>query len=173
MRVLRPAIALILSGLAAAMAGDNAITVPATQFEAAERYETNQGGAGTYRGTRNADVFSQPGANISLEQRLDFFVGNGFFRRIWVSAPASTNSADGLGPFYNARGCQNCHLKDGRGHAPAANWPEDNAVSMFLRLSIPPRDAIELALLAEHRVDLFLRVRADRFAIDHLGFCTS
>jgi len=153
MRVLRPAIALILSGLAAPMAGDNAITAPATQFEAAERYETNQGGAGTYRGTRNGDVFSQPGANISLEQRLDFFVGNGFFRRIWVSSPASTTSADGLGPFYNARGCQNCHLKDGRGHAPAANWPEDNAVSMFLRLSIPPRDTIEQALLAEHRVN--------------------
>lgn len=153
MRVLRPATALILAGLAAAMAGDTRITAPATQFEAAERYETNQGGAGTYHGSPNANVFSQPAANITLEQRLDFFVGNGFFRRIWVSSPSSTISADGLGPLYNARGCQNCHLKDGRGHAPAANWPDDNAVSMFLRLSIPPRDAVEQALLAQHRIN--------------------
>ena len=153
MRVLRPATALILSGLAAAMAGDTGITAPATQFEAAERYETNQGGAGTYHGSANANAFSQPAANITLEQRLDFFVGNGFFRRIWVSSPSSTTSADGLGPLYNARGCQNCHLKDGRGHAPAANWPDDNAVSMFLRLSIPPRDAAEQALLAQHRIN--------------------
>ena len=153
MKVLRPATALILSGLAAAMAGDAGITAPAMQFEAAERYETNQGGAGTYHGSSNADVFSQPAANITLEQRLDFFVGNGFFRRIWVSSPSSTMSADGLGPLYNARGCQNCHLKDGRGHAPAANWPDDNAVSMFLRLSIPPRDAAEQALLAQHRIN--------------------
>ncbi|MDA1070944.1 MAG: c-type cytochrome [Proteobacteria bacterium] len=135
------------------MAGDTGITAPATQFEAAERYETNQGGAGTYHGSANANAFSQPAANITLEQRLDFFVGNGFFHRIWVSSPSSTTSADGLGPLYNARGCQNCHLKDGRGHAPAANWPDDNAVSMFLRLSIPPRDAAEQALLAQHRIN--------------------
>ena len=154
MRVLGPATALILSGLAAAMAGDQGITAPAIRFEAAERYESNQGGAGTFRGSLNANVFSQPAANITLEQRLDFFVGNGFFRRIWVSAPSSTTSADGLGPLYNARGCQNCHLKDGRGHAPAANWPEDNAVSMFLRLSVPADTPDEQALLDSHRASV-------------------
>ena len=154
MRMLRPAVALVLSGLAAASAGDLPVTAPAMQFESAERYETNQGGAGTYHGSLNANVFSQPAGDITLEQRLSFFVGNGFFRRIWVTAPSSTTSADGLGPLYNARGCQNCHLKDGRGHTPTANWPDDNAVSMFLRLSIPPRDALEEALLAEHRANV-------------------
>ena len=32
--------------------------------------------------------------------------------------PSSTKSSDGLGPLYNARACQSCHLKDGRGHPP-------------------------------------------------------
>jgi CxxC motif-containing protein (DUF1111 family) len=154
MRMLAPAIALILSGLAVAMAGDQGITAPATDFQSAERYEANQGGAGTFTGSLTANAFSQPAANITLEQRLDFFVGNGFFRRLWVSAPASTTSADGLGPLYNARGCQNCHLKDGRGHTPTANWPDDNAVSMFLRLSVPPRTPEEIALIAGHRVNV-------------------
>ncbi len=153
MRMPAAATALILSGLAAATAGEQGITAPATGFEAAERYETNQGGAGTFHGSLNADAFSQPAANITLEQRLDFFVGNGFFRRFWVSSPSSTTSADGLGPLYNARGCQNCHVKDGRGHTPTANWPEDNAVSMFLRLSVPPRTPEEEALLVQHRVN--------------------
>ena len=49
-------------------------------------------------------------------------------------------SSDGLGPLYNSRSCQSCHLKDGRGHPPDGNFPHDTAESMFLRLSIPPRD---------------------------------
>ena len=35
----------------------------------------------------------------------------------------------------NTNGCQNCHIKDGRGHAPANH--RDNAVSLLVRLSIP------------------------------------
>ena len=54
-----------------------------------------------------------------------------------MSSLSSTKSVDGLGPLFNARSCQRCHLKDGRGHPPAANWPDDDAVSMFLHLSIP------------------------------------
>lgn len=98
-------------------------------------FEENSGGAATVRPRMNADAFSQPSANLSFEDELNFRVGNGLFRRIWVSAPASTLASDGLGPIYNARSCQRCHLKDGRGHPPAG--PEDTAVSMFLRVSIP------------------------------------
>ena len=50
-------------------------------------------------------------------------------------SPASTEASDGLGPLFNARGCQNCHLKDGRGHPPSETGDE-RAVSMFLRLSV-------------------------------------
>src|SRR3546814_5595856 len=63
-------------------------------------------------------AFSLPSANMSFERRADFTVGNGIFRKIWVPAPSSTTSSDGLGPLFNARGCQSCHLKDGRGQPP-------------------------------------------------------
>jgi CxxC motif-containing protein (DUF1111 family) len=72
---------------------------------------------------------------MSFERELDFKVGNGIFRKLWVTAPASTRVSDGLGPLFNARACQSCHLKDGRGHPPTG--PEDPAVGMFLRLSVP------------------------------------
>lgn len=68
-----------------------------------------------------------------------------------MSSLSSTKSADGLGPLFNARSCQRCHLKDGRGHPPAANWPDDDAVSMFLRLSIPPQNEEQRRRLTEHR----------------------
>jgi CxxC motif-containing protein (DUF1111 family) len=89
---------------------------------------------------------------LSFEDRADFFIGNGLFRRAWVSAPASTQGGDGLGPLYNARACQRCHLKDGRGHPPAG--PDDSAVSMFLRLSVPPASARDRDLLANHRANV-------------------
>jgi CxxC motif-containing protein (DUF1111 family) len=47
-------------------------------------------------------------------------LGETLFRRAWVSAPASTASADGLGPLYNARACAQCHPEGGRGQPVAA-----------------------------------------------------
>lgn len=87
----------------------------------------------------DAHAFSQPSGNLSLDDEFRFKIGNALFRKNWVSSPASTTTSDGLGPLYNARACQNCHIKDGRGHPPEANWPEDDAVSLFLRVSIPPQ----------------------------------
>ena len=132
---------------------DEEVVRPTSSFTEAEQYELLPAGAATSRKMINADSFSHNSANMAFERELDFKVGNGFFRRIWVSAPASTQAADGLGPLFNARSCQRCHLKDGRGHPPAANWPDDNAVSMLLRLSIPPqtpaqKQAIENGQLA-------------------------
>jgi len=126
-----------------------AILRPTTDFDTPERWESLSGGSATNRARLDADAFSQPSANLAFEQRADFFVGNGFFRRMWVTAPSSTEAADGLGPLYNARSCQGCHLKDGRGHPPSG--PDDSAVSMFLRLSIPPQMDAERAALAGHR----------------------
>ncbi|MCD2310916.1 di-heme oxidoredictase family protein [Pseudosulfitobacter pseudonitzschiae] len=111
------------------------VLAPPRDFTAPQRFEDLPGGAATVRVKPNADAFSQPSANISFEDELNFKVGNGLFRKIWVSAPSSTLASDGLGPLYNARSCQRCHLKDGRGHPPGPN--AENAVSMFLRISIP------------------------------------
>lgn len=136
-----------LGGARAVQAGDADVVRPAADFSRAERYELLPAGAATSTKTPNADAFSHSSANMSFKREMDFKVGNGFFRRFWVSAPSSTKAADGLGPLFNSRACQNCHLKDGRGHPPRANWPDDTAESMFLRLSVPPRTEAEHALL--------------------------
>lgn len=112
-----------------------AVTAWPRDFDRAQPFEANSAGAATVRVLPNADAFSQPSGNMPFAHQLDFRVGNGLFRKLWVSSPASTLASDGLGPLYNARSCQRCHLKDGRGHPPEG--PEDRAISMFLRVSIP------------------------------------
>lgn len=111
------------------------ITKPATDFSAPEQFEAKQAGAATVRPRDTSNAFSQPSGNISFEKELDFKVGNGLFKKLWVSSPSLTLASDGLGPLYNARSCQRCHLKDGRGHPPEGR--SDRAVSMLLRVSIP------------------------------------
>jgi CxxC motif-containing protein (DUF1111 family) len=74
-----------------------AVSALAADFSAAEPFEAMQGGAGTVRARDNADAFSQSSANIGYEGELDFKVGNGLFRKIWVSAPASTWHRTGSG----------------------------------------------------------------------------
>ena len=114
-----------------------AVVRHATDFSKPESYERRSGGAATVFTSVNADAFSSPSGNMSFEQQLDFAVGNGIFRKVWVSTPSSTKSSDGLGPLFNSRSCQNCHIKDGRGHPPAAG---ERAESLLIRLSIPPQN---------------------------------
>lgn len=102
-----------------------------TQAEPGEALSA--GGATVKKFDQNA--FSMPSANLSPSRRLDFSVGNSFFRSPWVIAPSTTSARDGLGPLFNTNACQNCHIKDGRGHPPAPG--DSNAVSMLVRLSIP------------------------------------
>ena len=130
----------------------DAVIAPASDFRQPETFEQLPGGATTSQQAVNVNAFSHSSANMSFKRELDFKIGNGLFRRLWVSAPSSTTSADGLGPLFNARSCQRCHLKDGRGHPPAS--PEDSAVSMFLRLSIPPQTKAERVALESGRVNV-------------------
>lgn len=109
-------------------------------FSQAQPGEHLPGGDTTHRKKLNSKAFMHPIANMPFEQQLDFRVGNGIFKKIWVSSPSSTTASDGLGPLFNARSCMRCHIKDGRGHPPSANFPDDTAVSMFLRLSIPAQN---------------------------------
>jgi len=112
------------------------VTAPPTDFSKPEPFELMQGGAGTSRKRINRDAFSHANANLTFEEEQEFKVGNGLFKKMWASSPSSTLASDGLGPLYNARSCQGCHLKDGRGRPPR---PGDEAVSLFLRLSIAPQ----------------------------------
>lgn len=120
-----------------------AVTAFETDFSTAQKFEERSAGAATVRVLPDANAFSQPSGNISFEDELTFKLGNGLFRKLWVSSPSSTLASDGLGPIYNARSCQRCHIKDGRGHPPEAT--DDNAISMFLRVSIPGGDATAMA----------------------------
>ncbi|UWF48153.1 c-type cytochrome [Pseudomonas sp. N3-W] len=110
----------------------------APRFTKAEPGEARSGGSATVRKT-DQNSFSLPSANLAPTRRLDFSVGNSFFRSPWVIAPSTTTARDGLGPLFNTNACQNCHIKDGRGHPPAPG--ADNAVSMLVRLSIPDTPA--------------------------------
>src|SRR5690606_18456661 len=103
-----------------------------------EAFEVKQGGAGTVQKLVNPDVFSHPAANLDFEGRQDFMVGNGLFRKDWVSSPSSTQASDGLGPLFNARSCQACHVKDGRGTVPGFDpLAQSDAVALLVRLSLP------------------------------------
>ncbi|MDP2749148.1 di-heme oxidoredictase family protein [Pseudomonas sp.] len=104
------------------------------QFPQAEPGEALSAGSATVR-KADQNAFSLPSANLSPSRRLDFSVGNSFFRNPWVTSPATTTARDGLGPLFNTNACQNCHIKDGRGHPPAAD--AQSAASMLVRLSIP------------------------------------
>ena len=111
------------------------VVIPTLDFSKPEPFETNQAGGATVRPRDTSNAFSQASGNISFERELDFKVGNGLFKKLWVSSPSSTLASDGLGPLYNGCSCQKCHLKDGRGHPPES--PDDTAVFMLMRISIP------------------------------------
>jgi len=122
------------------------VTRITSDFSKPEKFENMQGGGATSRKLVSRDAFSHFSANLSFQDQEKFNLGNAFFEKLWVSSPASTFASDGLGPLFNARACQSCHLKDGRGHAPANKV--DDRVSMFLRLSVPPKTEDEKAKLA-------------------------
>lgn len=71
---------------------------------------------------------------LSDEQAGQFSLGHSVFSRAWVTAPATTDNLDGLGPLFNARACATCHSKDGR----SAPFNASGALlGMLFRLSIP------------------------------------
>ncbi|MEK1839070.1 MAG: di-heme oxidoredictase family protein [Pseudomonas sp.] len=133
-----PSLPLRLSALLLALALGLSACDDAPRFTQAEPGEARSGGSATVRKT-DQNAFSLPSANLPPSRRVDFSVGNSFFRSPWVIAPSTTTARDGLGPLFNTNACQNCHIKDGRGHPPAPDAP--NAVSMLVRLSIPDTPA--------------------------------
>lgn len=84
---------------------------------------------------QSSNAFSFPIPSLSSEDRRSFFVGNSFFNDNWVTAPASTEGRDGLGPLFNAQSCSSCHFHDGRGQPPTG--PDDPVRGLLVRLSIP------------------------------------
>ena len=70
------------------------------------------------------------------------------FRRVWVTAPAPPR----LPPTVSARctmhvPCAACHPNNGRGQ-PARREDGDDAMSLLLRIDIPPQDENQRQALA-------------------------
>lgn len=106
----------------------------------------DSGGEGTVEKSDH-NAFSLPQGNLPMTKRLDFSVGNSFFRNPWVIAPSSTDARDGLGTLFNTNSCQGCHIKDGRGHPPL---PGESSVSLFLRLAMPADPVKDADVLEQH-----------------------
>lgn len=135
---------LLLSTAGCTVKGDTSIAKPLPPKASAQLSVTPKLGGDATVFAIGHNAFSRPSANMPLRQRLDFSVGNSFFRNPWVMSPATTTARDGLGPLFNTNACQNCHIRDGRGHAPESL--DDNAVSLLVRLSIDSDTT-----LAEHQ----------------------
>ncbi|TDE41250.1 thiol oxidoreductase [Antarcticimicrobium sediminis] len=106
---------------------------PVRDFSGPEPFEANPAGAATVR-RADKQAFAQPAATLDFESELDFRTGKSLFEKLWVSSPSSTLASDGLGPLYNARACESCHIRDGRGHPPAQG---EVPVGLVLHLSRP------------------------------------
>ena len=78
--------------------------------------------------------YADPLPGISAEQKLDFYLGEAIFQKFWIPAPSSTTASDGLGPIFNARSCNNCHINNGRGHAPDDQIAGSQVPSFLVRL---------------------------------------
>lgn len=92
------------------------------------------GGATTVHNTTHK-AFAQPAANLDVQRRARFFIGNAFFNSPWVVAPASAGARDGLGPLFNARSCDACHNNDGRGRPPESAG--ERPVSLVIQFATP------------------------------------
>ena len=105
---------------------------PIAQLDPTEVYP---GGETTNQLLMGVNAFISPAPNLSPEHKLMFYSGNSWFNQSWVEAPASADTRDGLGPFFNATSCSGCHFKDGRGKALTGN--EREPLGVLFRLSIP------------------------------------
>jgi CxxC motif-containing protein (DUF1111 family) len=88
----------------------------------------------------------------AAESPLDLALGRALFERAWISAPASTKSTDGLGPFYNARSCAACHTASRRPVADGSGQAVSSAIIFkFAGASAPdPTYGAQLQTAAVH-----------------------
>ena len=70
------------------------------------------------------NAFSFPSPGLTGMDELNFFVGNSFFNKNWVSAPA----------IATAKNCSSCHFKDRRGRP--ASFDGELGTGLLLRFSL-------------------------------------
>src|SRR6478735_3707966 len=121
---------LVLCGLAALL---GCSAEPAQQSAPLAAADPKSGGAATTLDD-TSHAYGNSIRGLSDAQAGEFSLGHAVFSRAWVTAPATTDNLDGLGPLFNARACATCHSKDGR----SAPFNDSGALlGMLFRLSIP------------------------------------
>ncbi|VVE61832.1 thiol oxidoreductase [Pandoraea anapnoica] len=87
------------------------------------------------------EAFGQPMALMDeSDASLAMFAeGRSLFRQSWVVYPSADRRNAGLGPVYNQISCVACHVKFGRGNAPAG--PDEAPRGLLVRLSVPGKSA--------------------------------
>lgn len=83
------------------------------------------------------DAYGNQAANLQSQHTDGFSLGHALFNRNWVTAPATTDDIDGLGPRFNQRSCSGCHSRDGRSPPFDATGAQ---LGMLFRLSVPGQD---------------------------------
>lgn len=86
----------------------------------------------------SAAAYSLPAPGLDPAQVELFANGRQEFHQHWVVLPV-IGGKWGRGPTSNGEECTGCHEGNGRGRAPAS--PDENLVSMVVRLSVPGKDA--------------------------------
>ena len=109
--------------------------------------DPNLGGE-TTREDASRNSFGLPAPGLSNDERRFFERGDSFFTQNWVTAPASTDARDGLGPFFNGASCSSCHVLDGRGAPPDPTGERVN-LGLLMRVSIPGEDPVTGAPLPD------------------------
>lgn len=117
-----------------------------------EEGETLSGGAATSIAPPGREAFRQMSGNLPEADAMRFHLGRALFRKLWVAAPSSTQASDGLGPLFNARSCESCHVRDGRGRSPE---PGESGTGFLLRLARNPQTAQERQMVATGSVPNF------------------
>lgn len=96
-----------------------ALCIHSTFATATDKQQHLSGGDGTVKRT-HASAYSAHSASLkSVKNILRFNGGNKFFEEPWAQSVGSVSSQDGLGPLFNNNACQDCHVRDGRGHSSA------------------------------------------------------
>ena len=138
-KTVRRARPLALAGIALAIwvASLTACGVGGDEIDLALVFDEKLGG-GTTAFSDGRNAFELSARNLGSIERRTFEVGDSFFTQNWVTAPASTEARDGLGPTFNAQSCSSCHAHDGRARPPEHD--DDPVRGLLLKLSVPGPD---------------------------------
>lgn len=125
-------------GFALALAANALLAGCGGSSHVAQKQDDPLSGGATTVFDVTAGAYANPAANLTSQHLDEFDFGHSVFSRNWVTAPATTDGMDGLGPIFNARACSACHSRDGR--SPPFDANTGNMLGLLVRISIPGTD---------------------------------